>query len=69
MTSTTTPPEFVTDEAVTYSPREYRPLTEAQTRAVLAYAMYAQAHERLEVRWVDKQMVCQLVKCEEKRRV
>lgn len=47
----------------------YRPLTAEQQRAVLAFAMYAQKHERLEVRWVDSRMVCQLVNTEECQRV
>lgn len=68
-TTTTQPPVFDGYDGPEATPKRYRPLTDAQQRAVLAYAMYAQQHERLEVRWVDDRMVCQLVRCEDRQRV
>lgn len=68
-TTTTEPPQYDGYHGATATPTQYRPLTQAQERAVLAYAMYAQQHERLEIRWVDNRMVCQLVRCEDRKRV
>ena len=67
--SITDSPQFDMAEDVRYEAATYRPLTIAQQRAVLAYAMYAQRHERMEVRWVDGKMVCQLVNTEDRTRV
>lgn len=47
----------------------YRPLSDAQARAALSYAMYAQRHLRLELSWEGDQMQLRLVNNEEKRRI
>lgn len=67
--SNTRPPSFEADEDVRYVPAPpLRPLTDAQTRLILAYAVQAQRHERMEMRWVDERVVVQLVRTEDKRR-
>jgi hypothetical protein len=68
--STTEPPQFdvAGDGAYTAGPA-LRPLTEAQERALYAFAVQAQRSLRLEVSWSGSMMQVRLVSSVEKRSV
>lgn len=49
--------------------KDYRPLTEAQERLILSYAMYAQGCDRMELAW-DGDMICvRLLSIDDRKRM
>lgn len=68
-TTSTTPPQYETDERVTYTTKRPKPLTPEQERALYAYAVEAQDKLRLEVTWPGGRMQLRLVSNDDKRTV
>jgi hypothetical protein len=67
--STTEPPQFESGEMTYTAGPALRPLTEAQERALYAFAVQAQRSLRLEVSWSGSMMQVRLVSSVEKRSV